>query len=132
MSDTLFISGLILTCIVAYLGFDKKLRSSRTLTHLLIPAFIIALIGLWIRSSDTEQKGANAADALLSPLVYILCYAGLRALYKYIYNMEPTCDRYSWYDSEEGRKQNWLDVVVHIVPMLIAFVFPVAIKGIFG
>ncbi len=121
--------GLLLTGILAIAGFLKKLRSDRTLFVLLLISIPIAVCGLLLRSPEYQMKGANAADMLLGPFFYIVMYGSLRHLYKKKYKREPTYHRASWYDPDEKRKQNALDVIVHIFPVISAVFFPVIITA---
>lgn len=124
MDATLNISGLIVTGIIALLGFGKKLRSNKRLAILFVITSIVAIVGLILRNDVVEQRISNPADSLISPLAYVLCYAGLRQMFKAVYKMEPTYQRYRWYDKEDGRKQNVLDVLVHIFPLMVAVFVP--------
>ena len=123
----ILIVGLILTGVLVTCGFMKLLRSNRVLFILTPIAFIIGLYGVLIRGAQTEMVNGNGSDFLLAPFVYISSYALLRMLYRKVYKVEPTYERYSWYDAEEGRKQNWLDVTVHILPMMLSFVVPIIV-----
>jgi len=118
------IIGLILTGTLVTCGFMKLLRSNKILTVLTLVALLIGIYGLLIRGEETEMPNGNGADFLAAPFVYVVSYALLRMLYKRVYKMEPTYERYSWYDAKEGRNQNWLDVTVYILPMLLSFVVP--------
>jgi hypothetical protein len=129
MEATLNISGLIITGVIAVLGFGKKLRSDKRLAILFVITCMVAIIGLILRNEVVEHKISNPADSLICPLAYVLCYAGLRQIFKAVYKMEPTYQRYSWYDQEEGRKQNVLDVVVHVFPLMVAIFVPAIIRS---
>ena len=121
--------GLGLLGAVAIAGFYKKLRDNKVILMLLFPALLLAAFGLLIRSPELQQKGANSADFFISPLIYLLSYGTLRHIYKKQYGVEPTYNRSSWYDPEEGRKQNGFDVLVFILPVFIAAIFPVLITS---
>jgi uncharacterized membrane protein len=118
----------IITAIIAVCGFMKLLRSNKVLIILLTITFPIAIFGLIIRGVNTEMVNGNAADMLLSPFIYVASYALLRLVFKRIYKMEPTYERYSWYS--DGRKQNWLDVIVHVIPLMLSFTLPFLIENI--
>ena len=128
--EQLLIIGLCITGILAVCGFMKLLRSDRTLIILTVLTIPIGVFGLCLIGDNTEMVNGNGATTLVSPFIYITSYALLRMLYKRIYKMEPTYERFSWYDAEEGRKQNWLDVTVHILPMLLGFIVPIIIEEI--
>jgi hypothetical protein len=129
MEATLNITGFILVGAIALLGFGKKLRSDKRLAILFLTTCIVATIGLILRDEVVEHGTGNPAYSLISPLAYVLCYAGLRQIFKAVYKMEPTYQRYSWYDQEEGRKQNVLDVIVHILPLMVAIFVPSIIES---
>jgi hypothetical protein len=125
--NQILIIGLSLTVIIGTCGFMKLLRSNKTLFILSIITAVIGIYGILIRGVQTELVNGNGADFLIAPFTYITTYAFLRMLYKKIYKVEPTYARYSWYDAEEGRKQNWFDVSVYILPMMLSFVVPIII-----
>lgn len=127
---TLLIIGLGASGTLAIYGYLKMLRSDKLLFILTVLSAIFGIIGLGLRSEATEMVNGNGATAMISPFVYIVSYAMLRWIYKKIYKMEPTYNRSSWYDHEEGRKQNWLDVIVHIIPMILCWVVPILIDEI--
>jgi hypothetical protein len=128
--EQLLIIGLCITGILVVCGFMKLLRSDRTLIVLTILTIPIGVFGLYLRGDNTEMVNGNGSTYMISPFVYVTSFALLRMLFKSIYKMEPTYERFSWFDAEEGRKQNWLDVTVHIVPMLLSFVVPILIDKI--
>jgi hypothetical protein len=127
-TETILIIGYSLTGIVFLMGVYKKLRNIFIIMVSLVACIIIAIIGFLIRSERTDMVAGNAADSFFGPLIYIITFAFLRFIYKKKYSVEPTYNRSSWYDYEEGRRQNWLDVVVHILPLLLAIVLPLLIK----
>lgn len=120
----------IITAIIAVCGFMKLLRSNKVLIILLTITFPIAIFGLIIRGVNTEMVNGNAANMFLSPFIYVASYTLLRLVFKRIYKMEPTYERYSWYDYSDGRKQNWLDVIVHLIPLMLSFTLPFLIENI--
>jgi hypothetical protein len=63
------------------------------------------------------------SDTLHLPLFYLTVYNCLRYVYVKVYGVEPTYNKASWYDHDDGRKQNWFDVVVFFVPLLLSFGF---------
>jgi len=122
------IIGFVIAAIIAVCGFMKLLRSDRVLFFLFPITLIIAVIGLIIRSDNTRMVNGNAADMLLSPFIYVASYTLLRYVYKRIYKVEPTYERYNWFDYEDGRKQNWLDVLVHLIPLMLCMTLPFVIE----
>jgi len=122
--------GMWITCGLAFCGFMKWLRNDRTLAVLLILTGLLAVIGVGGRVP--ENPHLNSSDGLLGPLAYVASYALLRYAYKAIYRREPTYDRGSWYDREEGRRQNWFDVAVHILPWMIAIAVPFVLTRLLG
>ena len=120
----ILIISLILYTITVTCGFMKLLRSDKTLLTLSIVTLIIAVFGLLIRSEQTQMVNGNGATFLIAPFIYTISYLLLRKLYKFKYKIEPTYNRRSWYDSEDNRNQNLLDVTVHILPMLLGFIIP--------
>lgn len=129
-NDLLLIAGLGITGLLVIPGLSKKLRSDRVLLVLAGITFVIAVAGIILRSAVHQSKGSNSADMLLSPFVYVALYALFRKLYKRKFGIEPTCNRNSWYDPDEKRRQNVFDVIVHIAPMVIAFMLPPIITAI--
>jgi hypothetical protein len=63
------------------------------------------------------------SDALHMPLFYLTVYNCLRYAYIKVYGVEPTYNKASWYDPKDGRKQNWFDVVVFFIPLLLSLGF---------
>ena len=122
--------GIAITCGLAFCGFMKWLRNDRRLAVLFILTGVLAVIGVVGRVPGNARL--NSADGLLGPLAYVASYALLRQAYKSIYRREPTYERASWYDREEGRKQNWFDVTVHILPMLIGMAVPLIVTQMLG
>ena len=120
----ILIISLILYTIIVTCGFMKLLLSDKTLLTLSIVTLIIAVFGLLIRSEQTQMVNGNGATFLIAPFIYTISYLLLRKLYKFKYKIEPTYNRRSWYDSEDNRNQNLLDVTVHILPMLLGFIIP--------
>jgi hypothetical protein len=114
-----FYIGVVPMFIVFMLISDKKLRNSKSLNIAALLTFPFALLGFWL----TIPEAAMFAGAF----VYVAGYACLRFLFKKIYNIEPTYNRGAWYDAEEGRKQNWFDVVVFILPLMSSMVVPIAL-----
>jgi hypothetical protein len=127
-SNSILIIGYSLTGLLFLMGLGKKLRNDNIIKISLIVSLIVAVIGFLIRSEQTKMAAGNAADSFYSPLVYIATYAGLRYLYKRRYRVEPTYNRSSWHDYKEGRRQNWLDVTVHLLPFMLALVIPMLSK----
>ncbi len=114
---SLTLYGILISC-----GFMKLLRSDKTLLILSIVTLIIAVFGLLIRSEQTQMVNGNGATFLIAPFIYTISYLLLKKLYKFKYKIEPTYNRSSWYDSEDDRNQNLLDVTVHILPMILGVV----------
>jgi len=111
--------GLAPSFIVYILASYKKLRNNRVLTRLAIVTLLIALLGVFI-----NKEGSLF---LASAFFYVIIYAGLRYIYLKKYSIEPTYNRASWYDPEEGRKQNWLDVIVFVIPLMLSLVMPLVL-----
>jgi hypothetical protein len=128
-SNTILYIGYILTGLLAVLGFMKVLRNDKLIKRIIFIALVFATFGFFIRSKENDIGIGFAPAVFASPLVYILSYALLRYLYKSFYRVEPTYNRSSWYDDEDGRRQNWLDVLVHVLPMFIAIIFPLFFLG---
>lgn len=126
-SGTLLIIGLGFTTLISVMGFMKLFRSNKTIQILLVITVLIGMIGIYFRTNLTELPHGNAADSLWGPFVYIALYGILRYLYIQIYKREPTYNKSSWYDPEDGRRQNWLDVAVYIIPMISSIGIPIII-----
>jgi hypothetical protein len=116
---TYFYIGLVPMFVVFMLISYKKLRNDRLLKVSSIITLLFAIPGVLIRTPE--------AAMLMGAFVQVVSYAFLRYLFKRKYNFEPTYNRMSWYDHEEGRKQNWLDVIVFVVPTMLSFTIPLAI-----
>ncbi|MEZ4755789.1 MAG: hypothetical protein R2817_03055 [Flavobacteriales bacterium] len=122
--------GIAVTCCLAFCGFMKWLRNDRRLVVLLLLTGVLAVVGITGRMPENPRL--NAWDGLLGPFAYVASYASLRYLYKRIFRREPTYCRGSWYDWEEGRRQNWFDVAVHVLPMMIGLGLPVIVTKLLG
>jgi hypothetical protein len=116
---TFFYVGLAPAFILFMLVSYKKLRNGHRLKILSVFSFILAILGLVIKTPE-------AASFSIS-FFYIISYAFLRYLYLRKYGLEPTYYNYSWYDAEEGRRQNWLDVIVYVVPIFFSFIASLAL-----
>lgn len=116
---TYFYIGIVPMFIVFMLISYKRLRNDRLLKIASIITFLIAIPGFLLRVPESAM--------LIGAFVYIITYSGLRYLFKKKYDFEPTYNRMSWYDSEDGRKQNWFDVIVFVIPIMISFILPLAI-----
>ncbi len=122
--------GVAITCCLAFCGFMKWLRNDRVLWALLLATAVLAVYGLLERVPENPRL--NTWDGLLGPFAYVASYASLRFLYKRILRREPTYMRGSWYDWEEGRRQDWFDVAVHVLPWMIALAVPVLLTRSLG
>lgn len=122
-----FLIGII--PILIFLGFvgAKKIRQKSYCTVFLIFAAIYCLIGVFLRSDSYQLPNINGADSFFSPLAYLLSYLLLRKVYLRVYKIEPTYYRTSWYDPNEGREQNWFDLLVYVTPIFIALLVPLII-----
>ncbi|HTL80073.1 MAG TPA: hypothetical protein VL651_00135 [Bacteroidia bacterium] len=119
--------GLTPTAAMLLAASYRRLRNDRIVFVLIILCVSLAIWGIYLRSPEFEMKGGNAADSLYSPLIYILTYATLRYLFKKKYGFEPTYYKHSWYDPVEKRDQNWFDIVVLMLPFLLAVFIPAII-----
>ena len=110
-----FIPMFILYMFASY----KKLRNNRALIILSITSFLLAIPGVLIKVPE--------AAMLTGAFIYLISYSLLRYIYIKKYSFEPTYNKSSWYDANEGRRQNWLDVIVYVMPILLSMIVPVAI-----
>lgn len=122
-TEIMFVS-MIITGSLAVCGLMNLLRAKSTLLILLPFTFLIAIIGILIRDETTKMANGNAADMLLSPLVYMLTFMILRYFYKRKYNAEPTYKRQTWNYYEAGRWQNWFEVLVFALPFFLCLILP--------
>ena len=122
------IAGLMVLSMLVILGLLKYLRNDYRLSVLLIITGVISLIGFFIRSPELKMANGNAADSLHGPFIYILSYFTLRKIYIRKYNCEPTYYKGSWYDPDEGRNQNWLDIATYLFPLLVSFILPLVLS----
>jgi hypothetical protein len=114
--------------ILYMLAFYKKLRNDRLLTILLLITLFFGGLGMILKTPE--------ASMFIGPFVYIGSYGLLRYAYLNKYKIEPTYNRTSWYDADEGRKQNWLDVITFVIPIVLSFILPLILviaksKGLF-
>lgn len=116
--------GLALTILIALAGVEKRLRGDSTLLIVGVATLCIGIVGLLLRSESTGMARGNAADFLFGPFIYVVSYTLLRKLYKGLYQVEPTYAWLSGYDSDDMRKVNFLDKVVHVLPLLLGMVLP--------
>jgi hypothetical protein len=117
--------GLGTTCIIGVLTSNKLMRNNKVLVGLLIVSIAMTISQIVLSIHEKTFKRATLSDALYSPLVYVIFYNCLRHAYLRIFGIEPTYNRMSWYDPEDGRKQNWLDVIVYITPFFLSLGFPI-------
>lgn len=130
MIDTLaLILGCILYVVVCTLGFLKKLRNDRIIFILINATGLISVYAIFSKNQGLPFVGrVRGSNALFIPFIYVLTYAVLRHFYKQTYNREPTYNRTDWYDSDEGREQNFFDVAVFILPMAFSIFFPLLLN----
>ncbi|MEZ4738491.1 MAG: hypothetical protein R2818_03830 [Flavobacteriales bacterium] len=108
----------------------KWLRNDRVILVLLLMSSALAIFGIVRRVPENPRL--NTWDGLLGPFAYVASYTLFRYLYERVFRREPTYDRGSWYDREEGRRQDLYDVGVHVLPMLIGLAVPVIMTKLLG
>jgi uncharacterized membrane protein YfcA len=116
---TYFYIGCVPIFIIHILIFCKKLRNNKALKIAASVTFPFAVLGVLLKTPEAAMFSGAFAQ--------IISYAGLRFLFKRKYNFEPTYNRMSWYDNEEGRRQNWFDVIVFVIPLILCFIVPLAL-----
>jgi hypothetical protein len=127
--DTAKIFAFILWFVIVILGFYKKLRDNKTLLILHFITFVVAIYAIVLKTEGQPFTGRfRNSDFLFAPFIYVFIYGLLRMLYKDMYQREPTYNRSSWYDEEEGRNQNIFDVIVFIFPLLFSLLSPVLLN----
>ena len=119
--------GLLFTFIIGVVGLTNNLRNDNRLKNLIKLTLPFGIFGLFIRDDFFNGHIGSETDFLWGPFLYVLTYYLARRMYKSHYKMEPTYNRDSWYDPEEGREQNWADVSVAIFPIIIALLSPILI-----
>lgn len=103
------------------LGLFKKLRNNKAIIFSLFLSGLIAIVPITtILDHKSTAENLNQNNGLLLPFIYVVLYGSLRMLYKRIYHREPTYYRADWYDPEDARNQNLLDVIVYISPMILS------------
>lgn len=127
-ANTILIIGYLMTTTLAVFGFMKMLRDDRVIKTVTTISVLIALVGLLIRNDQTKDLAGNSADSFFGPLIYIVSYALLRFVYKRKFHVEPTYDRNSMFDKADGRRQNWLDITVHVLPFFLSLIIPLLIE----
>ena len=125
--NKILIIGLVLTVISMMLISSKRFRNKNRNIALIIITILIGITGITIRTEEFQMVNFNVADFLLSPFVGVFTFLFLRKRYYLKYNTELTFYWFSWYDPVERRKQNWFDVAVNVLPILIAGLLPVFI-----
>ena len=123
------ILGITLWGVFVMLGFFKKLRDDKTIIFLSLLTAIIAIYPLTKIIEGAPYSGNfRQTDIFFLPFFYVSTYGLLRQLYKSIYKREPTYYRASWFDPEDNREQNWLDIFVYVGSMAISFLIVVLIN----
>jgi hypothetical protein len=117
---TYFYIGVIPTFVLYMLVCHKKLRSDRFIRYLALITFGFAVSGIVIRVPESAF--------FASAFIYLISYAVLRKFYINKYKVEPTYNRSSWYDPEEGRQQNGLDVITFVAPIFLSFILSLALS----
>lgn len=113
--------GLIIWLIFTILGLFKKLRSNQAIIFSLFVSGLIAIVPIiTMLDNESTAENLNQNKGLLLPFIYVVLYGSLRMLYKRMYHREPTYYRAAWYDPEDARNQNFLDVIVYISPMILS------------
>ncbi len=125
--NKILIIGLILTVISIMLISSKRFRNKKRNMALLIITILIGIAGITVRTKEFQMENFNVADFLLSPFIGVFTFLFLRKRYYLKYKTEPTFYWFSWYDPIEKRKQNWFDVAINVLPILIAVLLPVLI-----
>lgn len=121
--------GFILWFILVMLCYFKMLRDNKRLIILLLVASLFAVYAFILRENGQPFSGRyRGSNFLFSPFLYVLSYGILRYLYKDTYKREPTYDRHSWHDVDEGRDQNVFDVIVFVFPLFFSVLFPFLIS----
>lgn len=111
--------GLVPVFIVFMLISYRYLRNNKSLKIAALVTLPLAVLGLLLETPEAAMfSGA---------FVQVVSYGSLRFLFKRKYNFEPTYNRMSWYDDKEGRRQNWFDVIVFVVPLILSFIVPLAL-----
>ncbi|WP_271783403.1 hypothetical protein [Aquimarina algiphila] len=123
--NTIMIISFSMTGIISVFGFMKKLRNNKLLLILLLITLLIGLFGYISSNYYIAVLSGRLSYSLFGPFIYVLSYGLLRIAYKKTFNKEPSYERYSWYDYEDGRKLNVFDLLVHIIPMLLGFILPI-------
>lgn len=113
--------GLMIWLVFVILGLFKKLRSNKAIIFSLFLSGLIAIVPITtMLGHESTAENLNQNNGLLLPFIYVVLYGSLRMLYKRIYHREPTYYRADWYDPEDARNQNLLDVIVYIIPMILS------------
>lgn len=126
-SNEIFILNTLLCGILSFMGMFKHLRNNQTIQTLLIISAFYGFVSIFIHVFIVWMDDLSSYS-FWNPFVYIALYGVLRYLNISIYHREPTYNKASWYDPSEGRKQNTLDVLVHLLPMGVSLIFPFLVK----
>ncbi|MFL5766002.1 MAG: hypothetical protein ACJ77K_18805 [Bacteroidia bacterium] len=121
MGDSAFDKiGFITWSVFIFLGLFKKLRNDKIVLVLLLVAILLTIYPIYEILAHVPFEGRHRSSiTFFMPFIYVASYGLLRSLYKRIYRREPTYCRSSWYDPDEKRDQNALDIVVFILPILL-------------
>ncbi|MBS7566278.1 hypothetical protein KHS38_17860 [Mucilaginibacter sp. Bleaf8] len=117
--------GCGVTCVAILMASNKVMRNNKALLGLLIVSLCMAIFQVLLSLHENTFKKPTLSDSFYSPLIYVVSYNSLRYAYVQAYGVEPTYNRSSWYDPEDGRSQNWLDVVVYAFPIFFSMGFPI-------
>ncbi len=126
-SNEIFILNTVLWAILSFMGMFKHLRNNQTILTLLVISALYGCVSVFVHIFISRMDDLSSYS-FWSPFVYLVLYGFLRYLYLKIYHREPTYNKASWYDPEEGRNQNTLDLLAHLLPMGVSLIFPFLVK----
>jgi hypothetical protein len=119
--------GLSLTGLLATFGFLKGLRNDRRIFVLTIITSMIGVLFLVLVFFGPTIHWSTSIF-MFGPFIYIATYGLLRKVFKLIYKVEPTYNRRSFYDPEDKRHQNFLDLTTHLLPLILGMLGPILLK----
>lgn len=105
--------------------YYKLHRKKPVLYALFFFVVLSAFVGFYLLHNAEEKFEKDVSISVFySPIIYLSFYQFCRTIFKWKFNMEPTYDYSSSYDSVDKRDLLCWDYVVFILPIVLAFGLP--------
>ncbi len=119
--EDLLLGSLLIFLLVFFMVAINFLRNDKRIFKVILFLIMIFLTELLlIKFQFIELNNFDSIYLIITPMVYIITYFILRKIFIYLYGMEPTYNRSSWFDYSEGRRQNGGDMMVFFIPLILA------------